>query len=262
LVAAAGAQNIDPLLVMAVSAAASGGNPAATLENGGIGLLGVRQALAAEGDMLGDPARNAAVGVSELARLAAAQSAGAGAGANPDWNVVLASYYAADDASLSDAAANFATRVLAARAQLDATHPVIFSNDPTPNSTPTPSATSSSQPSAPLGTGMASYYSPSYDTAWWERTLQQYANAGNIAPGWQPDPNGYYCVRPGLIPGQRLALTANGVTIACTIGDTVAAGDVKSWLTHWVVELNYPAFIALGLDRSNTVTITPLGPRG
>jgi hypothetical protein len=111
-----------------------------------------------------------------------------------------------------------------------------------------------------LGTGHAAYYSPSYDRAWWERTLRLYNSWGEIAANWQDDPNGYYCVRPGYVPGMRLMLVANGVTISCTIGDTVATPHLASWRAHWVVELSYSSFAALRLDQNNTVDVIHVGP--
>ncbi|MCO5176717.1 MAG: hypothetical protein M9890_07075 [Thermomicrobiales bacterium] len=110
-----------------------------------------------------------------------------------------------------------------------------------------------------LGAGHSAYYSPSYDRAWWERTLRLYESWNLIAPGWQDDPNGYYCVRPGYIPGYKLRLSANGVTIDCTVGDMVADPHLGSWLAHWVIEMNWEAFTALGLDRNNSVEVYHLG---
>jgi hypothetical protein len=59
-----------------------------------------------------------------------------------------------------------------------------------------------------------------------------------------------------------LELRANGVTITCTIGDTVQAAHVAGWNSRWVIELNWPAFTALGLDRNNSVRVYHVGPRG
>ncbi|MEZ4570557.1 MAG: hypothetical protein R2849_09575 [Thermomicrobiales bacterium] len=98
-----------------------------------------------------------------------------------------------------------------------------------------------------LDRGPAAHYDPSYTTPWWERTQNLYASIGVIAPEYEPDPNGYYCVRPGYVPGEKLRLRANGVTITCTVGDMVADHDLHNWLlvSNWAVELSWSAFTAL-----------------
>jgi hypothetical protein len=123
----------------------------------------------------------------------------------------------------------------------------------------TPDAPTVNEPGVWIGSGQAAYYSPSYDTAWWEWAMRYYNDLGQITPGWQYDPNGNYCVHPNYIPGDRLRLVANGVTLECTIGDTVASQDVANWRARFVVELAWPTFKALGLDGSNQVEVYYLG---
>jgi len=112
---------------------------------------------------------------------------------------------------------------------------------------------------APISTsaeaGAAAHYDPSYDDGWWCATLQQYAAWGEVAPGWGCDPHGYWCVKPGYLPGSVLNLYANGVEITCTVGDTVWPDDVAAWEDSWVIELNWDAFVALGLQRNNAVQV-------
>jgi hypothetical protein len=245
LVAAAVAQAVDPFLLAAVAEAASAGNPAATAANGGAGLLAVRPEVgeALGGGDLHDPALNAAYGAAELRRWA---------GAAGDTRAALAGYYSNGSTGPDDPAlAGLLDATLATEAELRATHPMTFDVAPEP-----------SEPGSLLGTGRAAYYGQQYDVAWWERTMRLYASWGNIMPGWQYDPNGYYCVRPGYQVGQRLLLRANGVEIACTVGDTVAQQDIANWQSRWVIELNWPAFTALGLDRENRVEVFHLGAVG
>ena len=122
------------------------------------------------------------------------------------------------------------------------------------------SANAITMPGVWIGSGAAAYYSPSYDRAWWEWALTFYNAKGLVTPGWQNDPNGYYCVHPNYLPGDRLRLVANGVTLDCTVGDMVAGQDVWNWRQKFVVELGWDTFKALGLDRSNRVEVYYLGP--
>lgn len=106
-----------------------------------------------------------------------------------------------------------------------------------------------------VGEGAAAYYSASYDRAWWDRTIGLHASWGGAVSGWAVDPNGYYCVHPDFRPGQRLRLVANGVTIECTIGDSVQAAHQAQWRAKWAVELSWDTFAALGLDKKNVVQV-------
>ncbi|MCO5176624.1 MAG: hypothetical protein M9890_06590 [Thermomicrobiales bacterium] len=106
-----------------------------------------------------------------------------------------------------------------------------------------------------VGEGAAAYYSASYDRAWWERTIGLHASWGGAVSGWAVDPNGYYCVHPDFRPGQRLRLVANGITIECTIGDTVQAAHQAQWRSRWAIELSWSSFAALGLDKKNVVQV-------
>jgi hypothetical protein len=242
IVAAASAHGVDPFVLAAV-ARAVGNDPQAALANGGSGLLGVRPEVAERhgGGDPRDPARNARYAAQELSTLIAV------APQPLDWRAVLASYYAGGPPDWSNPDLNrFVDSTLAAQADLLATHPVdVHALLPVIGDAS----------GALLWSGPAAYYSSGYDVAWWERTLELYASWGQAVPGWQYDPNGFYCVRPGYSVGQRLVLRANGVTISCTIGDTVQAGHVQQWLSRWAIELNWPAFVALGLDRGNWVEV-------
>ena len=114
------------------------------------------------------------------------------------------------------------------------------------------------QSAAFRASGPAAYYDPDYDRAWWDRTVGLHASWGNAVAGWQVDPNGYYCVHPDFAPGQRLRLSANGVTLDCTIGDSVRLEDQAMWRSRWAVELSWDTFQALGLAANNSVEVFAL----
>ncbi len=203
--------------------------------NGGGGGSGIVISPRWVEDVMRDPAHNAAYAARDLTQW------------NPlslDFASIAADYYSNGAPNWDDPALQeFVTKVVAARDDLLARFPLPVR------------VTAGSIEGQHLGTGHSAYYDPSYDRAWWERTLLLYQSWNKVADNWQNDPNGFYCVRPGYIPGQRLQLVANGVTIICTIGDTVAEPHLSSWLAHWVIEMNYPAFEALGLDRNNMVEV-------
>lgn len=261
-VAKASAYNLDPFLFAAVAQSASNFDPAAGA-SGHLGLFGVRPGLLGGLATPLEPAQNAEAAARELANLHQVSS---------DWRAVLALYYTGvPNPDWSDAGLNsFVNGVLADQATLLAT----FKNPPpAPRPTPTPVPTQAPAPAASgesgtrqhntivapdlylVDTGAAAYYDPSYSVAWWDWTLQRHANWGQAVPGWQTDPNGYYCVHPDYKPGDRLQLTAHGVTIWCTIGDSVAAQDEANWRAQWAVELSWNTFVALGLDHGNYVEV-------
>lgn len=256
VVAAAQANSVDPYMLVAMSLAASNGNPAATAANGGSGILAVRPGAAESfggGDLI-DPVVNASLAAQTVASWTGGEM-------NPDWRAVLANYFTGPSGSVDPAAVSrFVDATMAAFNELRDKHPISFSEGGDAPVAPAPPAPG--QAGDVLGTGRAAYYAQSYDRAWWERTMRLYESWGAAVPGWQYDPNGYYCVRPGYLVGQRLQLEANGVTITCTIGDTVNQAHVAQWQSRWVIELNWDAFRALGLDRNNTVTVRQIGARG
>lgn len=242
LVTAAQAAGIDPFMLAAISRVASGGDPFLEHANGGRGLAAVL-ADAAERrqlDALLDPTVNAQRAAQTLASWLPTTS-------EIDWRAVLANYYAGGLPNWDDPALGaFVDGVLATHGQLQALYPPLELD-----------LRSEIVFGGPLSAGPAAYYDPSYTVAWWERTLLYYQSIGVIAPEWAPDPDGYYCVRPGYLPGERLQLRANGVTIECTVGDMVADRDLDGWLntSRWAVELSWPTFVALGLDKNNWVEV-------
>jgi hypothetical protein len=238
---------LDPYLLAAVAKVSSNYNPLFKADDGREGFFGVRAEFAADQAYPFDPQVNADIAAKKLAELHQGTD---------DWRAVLAQYYtgsASPDWS-NGGLKDFVSGVLNTEAQL-----LSDLNHPPEKLASAEEAASVSQPAASgltlLGTGHAAYYASGYTTAWWNSTLQKYASWGGAAAGWKLDPNGYYCVKPGFIPGQRLQLTANGVTLWCTVGDTVASGDLASWKAKWVVELSWNTFQALGLPANNTVEV-------
>jgi len=106
-----------------------------------------------------------------------------------------------------------------------------------------------------MNAGAAAYYASGYDVAWWERTMYLYQSWGNAYPGWSVDPNGFYCVHPGYKVGQRIRLVANGVTLDCTVGDTVQQQHLAMWQSRWAIEMSWDTFVALGLPGNNRVEV-------
>ncbi len=227
LVAAAVDAGVDPYMLIAISQIVSNSDP--LHENiKGRGLLGV------EGkDAPFDPRQNADAGARELRE--AMPSA-----LNVNWKDVLTSYFGRGtevDATIErheELKAKYSAELL----QLA--------------SATSPDAASFG---GPLDSGPVAHYDPSYTTDWWEWALTYYDSINLVKPGWAPDPNGYYCVRPGYIPGERLRVNANGRTLDCTVGDMVADRDLANWLSKWSVEMNWPMFVALGLDKNNSATV-------
>ncbi len=225
---------IDPYLLAAVAKVSSAYDPLYQA-NGREGFFGVRSEYLDQQSYPFDPQVNTDVAAQKLAEFHKSDS---------DWRGVLAEYYAGSSSpDWSNAALNnFVNGVLNTEAKLisDLKQPLV---------------TLASQKLSLLGVGSAAFYSPSYTTGWWDNTLQRYASWGQAAAGWSLDPSGYYCVHPGYIPGQRIQLTANGVTLWCTVGDTVASQDLANWEAHWVIELSYNTFQALKLNQNNLVEV-------
>lgn len=230
---------IDPFLFAALAKVTSSFDPLAQMPNSGRGLIGVRPALMGQSPPARpfDPTVNAGLAASALAGFRALST---------DWRAVLALYYTGGaNPDWSDASLNaFVSGVLNTQAQMlsdfDPPPATLQVNDP---------------PLRLVGGGRAAFYAPGYSVAWWVYTLQRQASWGNAVANWSPDPNGYYCVNPDFRPGQRLQLTANGVTLWCTIGDAVSTWDQASWRARWVVELSYNTFQALRLNQNNWVEV-------
>jgi hypothetical protein len=222
-------RGIDPYLFAALAAVASNFDPLAVKPGIGFGLFQVPAAVSQRSGVPFplDPAINAELAARELRWLADEQG---------DWNTALALYLRA--AQIAGGADQVLQKAQEYRAAFQ--NPPVFSEQ---------------RAYRLIARGQAAYYNAGYTIAWWEGALQRHAGWGGAVPGWQLDPNGYYYVHPDFRPGQRLFLTANGVGLWCTIGDTVAAHHVAQWRSRWAIELSWSAFKALRLDQRNSVSV-------
>jgi hypothetical protein len=110
----------------------------------------------------------------------------------------------------------------------------------------------------PIGEGGAAFYSPGYDNGGWDAIIRTHMNGGQGDPSTFPySPDGYYCVHPDFVFGNILTLqnTDTGKTIRCTVADAVAPGDQAYWRSHFVIEISYSLFTALGLNNGNHVRV-------
>ncbi|MCA1669747.1 MAG: septal ring lytic transglycosylase RlpA family protein [Thermomicrobia bacterium] len=112
-----------------------------------------------------------------------------------------------------------------------------------------------------IGEGGAAFYSPNYDYGGWDAIIRTYMRGGQGNPDTFPySPEGYYCVHPDFGFGSILTLQNmdTGKTIRCTVADTVAPWDQGYWRSHFVIEISYRLFTALGLDNGNHVRVWAL----
>jgi hypothetical protein len=238
ILAAAQARFVDPHMLLAVSAASSRSDPMAQHADGRTGLLGARETeeIRAQKLDLRDPTLNAVTGADQFAAWVFQAW---------DWNTILSNYWTGGGVSSDDGTfEDWLDTVWTTYDSLTQRYPAARMP-----------AAMVPEPGHLINSGPAAYYSPSYTPEWWAGAMGRHAGWGNAIAGWTPDPNGYFCVYPGTKIGERLRLVANGVTIQCTIGDSVAEPHLASWRARWAVELNWLAFLALGLDRNNQVEV-------
>ncbi len=106
--------------------------------------------------------------------------------------------------------------------------------------------------------GGAAFYSPSYDNGGWDAIIRTHMSGGQGNPSTFPySPEGYYCVHPDFVFGNVLTLQNmdTGKTIRCTVADAVAPVDQGYWRNHFVIEISYQLFTALGLNNGNHVRV-------
>lgn len=112
-----------------------------------------------------------------------------------------------------------------------------------------------------IGEGGAAFYSPSYDNGGWDAIIRTHMSGGQGSPDTFPySPDGYYCVHPDFVFGNVLTLQNmdTGKTIRCTVADAVAPWDQGYWRNHFVIEISYALFTALGLNNGNHVRVWAL----
>ena len=233
---------IDPYIFASIALNSTEGDPFSAPDHGGHGLLGARPDESYLDVNLNDPGVNAEIAAHQVATEMYAAW---------DWPTILTSFYLSghEGAQQADAEA-WASAVIATSERLVAHYP------PTgPRIDPVRDV------GKLIGEGRAAYYSETYDVPWWEGAMASHASWGNAVENWAPDPNGLYCVHPDYLVGERFKLEANGRVLECTIGDRVAVPHQLAWRAKWAVELSWPTFLALGLDRNNEVSVSYLGDR-
>ncbi len=113
----------------------------------------------------------------------------------------------------------------------------------------------------PIGEGGAAFYAPGYDNGGWDAIIRTHMRGGQGSPDTFPySPEGYYCVHPDFVFGNILTLQNidTGKTIRCTVADAVAPWDQGYWRSHFVIEISYSLFTALGLNNGNHVRVLAL----
>jgi hypothetical protein len=108
-----------------------------------------------------------------------------------------------------------------------------------------------------IDSGAAAFYGPGWDGAGWDRIRRTQAANHGIDASKVYDPDGWYCVKIGYGIGDVLTIRNEntGATGTCVVADMVAPGDQSVWLSRWAIELSYAAFVGLGLDDGNSVSV-------
>lgn len=256
IVDAAVRNGIDPYMLAGVAEAASGFDPAASLTGNRIGLMGLPSQLAEQQGVEYplDPAYNSRAAADLLAMLQ---------NETGDWEAAVRQYFDAENGT-ADAA------ITAGHEFRNQHHgeasPFDFEPEPIdpPQAEEEQAAPEQPQVEAEsdasglrfIGAGEAAFYGQDYSVADMEDILEIHASGGGAVPGWEYDPNGYYCVHPDFRPGERLHLTAgNGTSTWCTIADAVRREHVAQWRARWAIEMNWDLFVDLGLLDGNHVEV-------
>jgi hypothetical protein len=251
---------VDPYLLAGVASAASGFDPTAELTLDRVGLMGVPLPLLEQRGVQYplDPTFNVRVAADLLAMIHN-QNGG-------NWHTAIEEYF-----SWQDAVGTFATppthaagEAINAWQDLEAS----YAGQPSPFDAylddepvdPPPSSPPPSDADGDLyfvGAGPAAHYGQeAFPVERMEEILMLHASWGGAIDDWEFDPNGYYCVHPDFIVGERLHLTApNGDTFWCTIADYVAQGDRAYWRGRWAIEVNWDLFEAMGIPYEQTIEV-------
>jgi hypothetical protein len=266
---AAERNGVDAYLLAGVAEAASGFDPKAELTSDRVGLMGVPLPLLEQRGVEHplDPTFNVRVAADLLALLYHQ---------NGSWESAVEEYFSWQDAvgTFASPPSHVAGDAVAAWQRFDsgyAGQPSPFGIDfddyePAPR-TPPP------QPTPPLpdevdddlypdlyfvGAGRAAHYGrDAYPVEEMERIMDVHtAWEGGAIPDWEYDPNGYYCVHPDFIVGERLHLTApNGDTFWCTIADYVRVEHRDYWRANWAIEVNWDLFEAMGIPYEQRIEV-------
>jgi hypothetical protein len=263
IVEAAEKNGVDPYLLAGVANAASGFDPQAELSVDRVGLMGVPVPILEQRgvEFPLDPTYNVRVAADLLALL---HNENGGS-----WNRAVREYFTWQDTvgTFSGTPANASREAISACQEIEATYagePSPFGFEPADDSSAAMTAESVCAPDVDedglyfVGAGEAAHYGEeAYPVERMEEIMDVHtAWEGGAIPDWEYDPNGYYCVHPDFIVGERLHLTApNGETFWCTIADYVALEDREYWWSKWAIEVNWDLFEAMGVPYQETIEV-------
>ncbi|TVR74482.1 MAG: hypothetical protein EA415_05560 [Sphaerobacteraceae bacterium] len=263
IVDAAIRNGVDPFVLAGVASAASGFDPKARINGDRAGLLGIPMPMAEDRgvDYPLDPTVNTRMGANLLAMLH---------NQNGSWEAAIEEYFSWQDAAGSFDAppAHLSSQAIAEWQEMSSNYegqPSPFGIEPDEDDDPTPWLPPfSDAPDADddpdlywVGAGRAAHYGQeTFPVERMEHIMQLHVSWGNAIDDWEFDPNGYYCVHPDFIIGERLHLTApNGETFWCTIADSVAQQDLTNWRANWGIEVNWDLFEAMGIPYEQRIEV-------
>lgn len=252
---------VDPFVLAGVVSVASGFDPTAQVNGDRAGLMGIPLQMAEQRGVEYplDPTVNTRMGANLLAMLQ--NQTGSWENAIDEyfsWQDVVGSFAAPPSHLVQDAIAEW--NEMSARYE---GQPSPFGIEPDDDDEPAPPPPSS-PPDADddpdlywVGAGRGAHYGQeAFPVERMEHIMQLHVSWGNAIDDWEFDPNGYYCVHPDFIIGERLHLTApNGETFWCTIADSVAQKDLTYWRSTWAIEVNWDLFEAMGIPYEQRIEV-------
>lgn len=254
---------VDPFVLAGVASAASDFDPKARINGDRAGLLGIPIPMAEDRGVTYplDPTVNARMGANLLAMLH---------NQNGSWEAAIEEYFSWQDAvgSFDAPPEHLSSQAIADWQEMVSNYegqPSPFGIEPDEDDEPAPSLPPSSEPPDAdddpdlywVGAGRAAHYGQeTFPVERMEHIMQLHVSWGNAIDDWEFDPNGYYCVHPDFIIGERLHLTApNGETFWCTIADSVAQQDLSYWRANWGIEVNWDLFEAMGIPYEQRIEV-------
>lgn len=261
IVEAATGNGVDPYLLAGVVSAASGFDPASELTSDRVGLAGVPLPLLEQRGVKYplDPTFNVRV-AADLLALLHNQNGG-------NWDGAVQEYFSWQDAvgTFASPPSHVGNDAIAESREFDSTYagePSPFNTfsigDQTGGGEPSPPANDSVDGLYWVGAGNAAHYGKEAYPVWRMEEIMDVHTAwdGGAIDGWEYDPNGYYCVHPDYIVGERLHLTApNGDTFWCTIADYVRIEHRAQWRARWAIEVNWDLFEAMGVPYEQSIEV-------
>jgi hypothetical protein len=262
IVDAAVKTGVDPFVLAGVVSAASGFDPKAQVNGDRAGLVALPIPMAKDRGVEYplDPAVNARMGANMLAMIQ---------NQTGSWESAIDEYFSWQDAVGSFAAppSHLVEDAIADWQEISARYegqPSPFGIEPDDDDDVPSLPPSSTPPDADddpdlywVGAGRAAHYGQdTFPVERMEHIMQLHVSWGNAIDDWEFDPNGYYCVHPNYIIGERLHLTApNGETFWCTIADSVAQKDLTYWRSTWAIEVNWDLFEAMGIPYEQRIEV-------